>query len=291
MTVIHSDHLQLIRTAYPDLHIRSVSKHQGQFNHVLIVNERYVFRIPRSIRGERTLAREIVLLDKIRERVSLPVPNPTLNYVDPDTHIPVFTGYELIPGQPLRGGTLNRINDTRVLNHLARQIGVFLRELHSIPIEEVGHELPTGELPAEWAEFYNNVRRQLYPHMRRDARKHVDAHFEEYFNNLGRYSFKPRLRHGDFGSGNILFDARNKTVSGVIDFGSAGPGDPAQDVGALLVSLGHPFVNRMFNVYPQMIAMLRRAAFYMGTYAMQEALAGLQDGDPDAFEAGIAGFR
>lgn len=291
MTVIHSEHLQLIRTARPDLEITSVQLRHGQFNHVFIVNDRYVFRIPRSARAERTMAREMVVLNAIKGRLSLPVPDPSYSHKDPNTHVPVFTGYELIDGEPLRGGILTRMNDRRLFIRIAHQLGRFLRELHSFPMEELDHDLPAGELPARWAEFYRDVRAELYPHMRREAREQIDAHFEEYFNNLGNYAFHPRLRHGDFGSGNILFDPDRGEVSGIIDFGSAGPGDPAQDIGALLVNYGQPFVQRMYGVYPQVSKMLRRAAFYMGTYPLQEALSGLRDGDPVAFEAGISRYR
>jgi hypothetical protein len=39
--------------------------------------------------------------------------------------------------------------------------------------------------------------------------------------------FQPVLRHGDFGPSNILFDATTRTISGIVDFGSAALGDPA----------------------------------------------------------------
>ncbi len=37
--------------------------------------------------------------------------------------------------------------------------------------------------------------------------------------------------------------------------------------------------------------MLSRARFYVGTFALQEALNGLEDGDQEAFENGIAQYR
>ena len=50
------------------------------------------------------------------------------------------------------------------------------------------------------------------------------------------------LIHGDFGTANLLF--AEGRISGVIDFGFCGSGDPAQDLGALLASYGEAFVAR-----------------------------------------------
>jgi hypothetical protein len=43
--------------------------------------------------------------------------------------------------------------------------------------------------------------------------------------------------------------------------------------------------------YPVTGAILSRARFYAGTFALQEALYGLEDGDQKAFERGIAQYR
>lgn len=291
MTVIYSKHLELIRIAHPDLAINSVSLRHGQFNHVLIINDRYVFRFPRTVQAARAMGREMVVLQAIANRLNLRVPNPVHSHIDPDTHVPLFTGYDLIPGEPFPGGFLARINDPRVVERLARQLAIFLRDLHAFPLDAIEYEIPIGELPSSWYAFYDQVQTELFPHMRREARENVNVHFADYLEDPDRYWFEPKLRHGDFGPGNILVDRGSRTVTGVIDFGSSGPGDPAQDIGALLVSYGQPFVERMYKYYPEMPTMLKRAAFYMGTYALQEALNGLRDGDPVAFEAGISRYR
>ncbi|MCP4426075.1 MAG: phosphotransferase [Chloroflexi bacterium] len=35
-------------------------------------------------------------------------------------------------------------------------------------------------------------------------------------------TYKPSLRHGDFGTGNILYNPQRQAISGIIDFGFAG---------------------------------------------------------------------
>jgi aminoglycoside 2''-phosphotransferase len=78
-------------------------------------------------------------------------------------------------------------------------------------------------------------------------------------------------------------------MTGVIDFGSATLGDPANDVAALL-TYGEPFVRQGLASYPAMEAMLPRARFYLRTFPLQDALYGVEHNDADAFADGIARF-
>lgn len=76
----------------------------------------------------------------------------------------------------------------------------------------------------------------------------------------------------------------------MIDFGFAGVGDPALDIAAVL-TFGESFFGRFYQVYPEITAMLERARFYRGLYALEEALYGLEHDDREAFESGIAVYR
>ena len=69
--------------------------------------------------------------------------------------------------------------------------------------------------------------------MRLDARDAVTQHFESYLARNEMWDWTPALIHGDFGPGNILYDASRRAISGVIDFSCAGLGDPATDFAAL----------------------------------------------------------
>ena len=79
-------------------------------------------------------------------------------------------------------------------------------------------------------------------------------------------------------------------LAGVLDFGHAAVGDPAYDLAGLL-SYGDAFVAALAPAYPGLEALLPRARFYKSTFALQEALFGLEHGDGDAFASGMAGYR
>ncbi|HJW89486.1 MAG TPA: phosphotransferase [Anaerolineales bacterium] len=80
--------------------------------------------------------------------------------------------------------------------------------------------------------------------------------------DLGTFEYEPALIHGDLASYHILLDYREMYITGVIDFGMAGVGDPASDIGGLISVYGESFVKRMLMSYPNLETYLPRARFY-----------------------------
>ena len=67
-------------------------------------------------------------------------------------------------------------------------------------------------------------------------------------------------------------------------------GRPAVDIAALS-GYGPDFLATFQTVYPVTAATMARIAFYHGTFALQEALVGIEHGDSEAFASGIAMYR
>jgi aminoglycoside 2''-phosphotransferase len=141
--------------------------------------------------------------------------------------------------------------------------------------------------------LYQRIREKLFPLMSVTGREQVINHFEPYLADNHHFDYKPVLRHGDFGTGNILFDEATQSFMGVIDFGSAGLGDSAVDLAAVYGwrGRGETFARRMLKHYPALEAMLPRAHFYAGTFLLQEALFGAENNQPDLIESGLEPYR
>ena len=139
--------------------------------------------------------------------------------------------------------------------------------------------------------MYKRIRQRLFAAMRAEARAQVALHFEGFLADDANFAVEPVLIHNDFGTSNILYDRLSQRVSGVIDFGSAGLGDPATDIAALRASYGDALLRFVGEVYSINAALLSRARFYQGTFALQEALFGAETGDAEAFAAGMATYR
>lgn len=279
--------LERVKEFNPEINVSSVRAQRGQFNDALILNEELVFRFPRSAHAAGMLKHESAVLRAIRSFVTLLIPNPVLG--DPESEEP-FVGYRMIQGETFGREAVARAVNAGQLQRLADQLACFLRELHAVPVNELEVDLPLRDSVERWVSMYADVREYLFPHMRPSARDQVSGHFESMLSNPDRLGFQPVLRHGDFGAGNILWNPATWTITGVIDFSFAGLGDPAMDAAAVS-TMGDVLLKSMFVVYPDLQEMLDRVRFYRGTYALMEALDGVRDRDPEAFERGMRQYR
>ncbi len=262
----------------------------GQFNVVLCIDDRWIFRFPKSAHVAADLARELEILPRLQGRLPLPIPDPVFSATDRETGQVLFMGYAMLPGEPLLRQRYRELqHDDDVVERIAHDLARFLRTLRGIPPAEIGLDENDEDAREAWAQYYRDFRQKLFPHMRIEARREVEREFEAALSDASLWNFDDCLCHGDFGTGNILY--QDGRISGVIDFSFCGIGDPAQDLGALIASYGEGLVERVFRHYPALRQHLRRARFYRGKYALIQALYALRDNDEAEFEDGIADYR
>ena len=261
----------------------------GQFNTVLCVDERWIFRFPKSPQVAAELARELELLPRLQGKLPLPIPQPQFRAANEAGRL-LFMGYAMLPGEPLLRDRYARLqSDARLLDRIARDLAGFLLALHAIPPAEIGLRDQGDDARAAWEQYQRDFRQQLFPHMRAEARRAVERDFAAALGDEDLWRYDACLTHGDFGTGNILIHGGR--VGGIIDFSFCGAGDPAQDLGALIASYGEDFAERVFRHYPALRRHTPRARFYVGNYALIQALYALRDGDMAEFEDGVADYR
>ena len=290
--------LDSIREAYPWLAIRSARLHNftdGQFNSILFVEEAataetIVFRFPRVESALKDLPEETALLSGLQGHTTLPIPNPVFLSPHMDTLGKAFMGYRMLPGKPLWEETVQAITDNSVLDHLAWQLAEFLKELHRLDTRVIGLQVGIDDSRQSWSEMYEDFKRELFIHMRADACVEVTRNFDVFLSDQANFDYKPALAHTDFGGSNILFDGPSYTITGVIDWAGSKLCDPAIDVAAIL-NMGEAFFARMLKTYPEMASLAPRTYFFRSTYALQEALNALRDGDMPLFSSAIAQYQ
>jgi aminoglycoside 2''-phosphotransferase len=286
---IMEDKINLIKEKIPHLDIKHYHQNkQGQNNDVLIVNNEWVFRFPKYREGIKQLKKETVILDYVSSKLSLPVPDPVYQCFHPDEPGMVFTGYRILPGIPLWKNDMSCL-DTNQIRKAAEVLAVFLKELHSLPLESELSSIQHSESTCyeEMSDLYERLKTKIYPFMKQESIEETDNRFTNYFHSFE--SVYPCIIHGDFGCSNILWDKGD--VSGIIDFGGAGISDPAYDVAGLFASYGDEFLKMMIPHYPEILSFKDRVYFYQSTFALQEALFGIENDDRVAFENGILGYR
>lgn len=285
------EHIQLV---YPDLSIEDCYLNEiGQNNDVLIVNDTLVFRFPKYQNGITQLKREMEILQYINGIVSMAIPNPRYQSFEVLEPGKVFTGYDLIDGVPLWKESLMGIQNVELVEELATQLVSFLIELHSISGEKASRDLKLKirNPREEMDNLYEKIQNKLFSYIRKDAQKEIAHAFETFLSGKACSSIDITLIHGDFGASNILWSSETSRISGIIDFGGSGLGDPAYDFAGILSSYGEDFFNLCINRYPNGDEIAERVKFYKRTFALQEALHGVENDDRQAFESGITDYR
>ncbi len=280
-------YLRRLREVYPALAVAAAQPlGRGDHNDALLVNGSLVFRFARTPYAHAALTREAALLGALADRLPLAIPRP--RFVAPD-----FMGYERLSGASLDAATLHVLAPADQ-HAIVAQLGAFLLALHATPLDAVPPVARTRmDTHDEWADLYARIRERLFVRMRRDAREAVAARFEAYLDDPAHFAFAPTLRHGDIGPGNILYDPATARLCAILDFGSAGYGDPALDLASALLGprgYGEDLVPACEAEYPSAAELLPRARFYVSTFALQAALYGAEHDDPDELADGLAAY-
>ncbi|OGF53843.1 MAG: hypothetical protein A2Z21_10360 [Candidatus Fraserbacteria bacterium RBG_16_55_9] len=281
-------YLDRIRACRPDLIISAAHlNHDGLVNDVVIVNNELVFRFAKGERAKQSLIQEAKIVELVRCYVALPVPIFEKRGDD-------FVVYRIIPGDALHREDILR-QDESTQDRLAEQISRFLQQLHSIPrraIEEHGIA-PSDSVrnQQDWIRLFQDVERELFPLLMIHAQEWVTRHFAPVLDGSLDLNYDPVLIHGDLGPYHILYDPTVHKINGVIDFGTSGLGDPADDFAAIIHALGESFLLRMSKFYPEIRTALDRARFWAGTLELQWALHGIRSNDVSWFVCHIGRAR
>lgn len=282
-------HLQRIRESFPQLPISSVRAIQdGLVNDVLIVNEELVFRFPKNDSWAKTLlANEIKVVNLLHHYVDLSI--PTFDYQTDDCVV-----YRWLPGRPLQRHDMLGL-DAAGQERLAEQVATFLHQMHHVPLAEVARvgigQSDVNRSHAVWCRLFEDVQRELFPLMMAHARDWVHHHFASVLHDPAWMEYEPTLINGDLAPYHILHEKPPVQITGIIDFGTAGIGDPAADVACLMYQYGESFVERMAQFDPELRKGLDRARFWAGTLELQWALQGLRSHDASWFLVHLGSAR
>lgn len=279
-------YIEIIKEKNPGLTIEEYSfNKEGQNNDVVIINDDFVFKFPKYSDGIEKLKREAYILNILKSHISLDIPKPIYNNFDSFEIGCLYSGYKMIRGVSFKQDIFHNIQRK---NFIAKQLAIFLKELHSIPLEEIcNYKLNVIDGYSEWVSLFEKIQKKLFPFMNKESQDSVSENFNSFFEK--NFNLNKTLIHGDFGPSNIIFDSNNQTISGIIDFNEVSIGDPAMDIASLIGPFGYgeDFVRLFESIYPNIEALLDRARFYASTFALQEALFGIEVGDKEAFDAGI----
>ncbi len=269
---MESSKLEHIQQAFPLLRLDDVVEDQdGLVHEVLIVNRERVFRFPRGEWGRRSIDQELKVLKLLIDRV--PVDIPCVDYRDE-----VMVSYRYLDGRPLTAAGWDQMEEeTRQV--IAHQLAGFLEVMHETPAAVLNHgEIGRSETVRsrqEWQALYENTRETMFPYLMATARDWVESLFAPMLTDPEFLAYEAALMNGDIGTYHLLFDESRGRLSGILDFGTAGLGDPAADLACLLFQYGERLVRRVAEHYPAAAGMIDRARFWAQTLELEWAMKGL----------------
>lgn len=287
-TSLPQPYLDRIHSRFPDLALHDLDFNQdGLVNDVVVVNGDLVCRFAKHDWAHALLGQEARVLDVARRHVDLRVPHFEALEAD-------FAAYRFLPGEPLTRTRLLQLSGS-VRQAVLTELATFLRQLHDVPRSEV-EAAGIGSSDAtrtrgDWLAFAEQVESTLFPLLMRHQRRAFRELFAPVRSGALDLAYTPRLIHGDLGVYHLLFDSAAPQLAGVIDFGTAGLGDPATDLATLLGNYGETLVTELLPAYPELRGHLDRARFWVGTLEWQWALTGQMQGRPDFALAHLGGGR
>ncbi|MDQ5901134.1 MAG: hypothetical protein QG600_712 [Patescibacteria group bacterium] len=209
----------------------------GESNEVYEVtfddNDSVIVRISRN--GNSVFFREKWAITQAH-LLHIPVPHILLIkdfFFDETTYS--FCIQERVAGDPLERGDVDYHQlDKGELQQLMNQAGVILSRIHQIPTEGYGYidENGKGEFTT-WKELLSEhfSQEDTYMNLANDTGLGL-VHMKSIFKILREesqndYRVRPVLNHNDFGPKHIM--AKDKTVTGIIDWGEAASNSPIYD--------------------------------------------------------------
>lgn len=266
--------LERLRSSFPNIDLKDAQLIDEGMQFAVVIADGWVFRFARSEWGEASLANEARVLDLVRGRVALTVPR--YEHLERD-----LCAYRFLPGEPLTFHAWQRLSEDARARTM-RQLGAFLKTLHETPTE--GHDIAlsgASRTREDWLTFLGALREELFPKLLRFQRDWIEALFAPVVEGRLSFDVAPALVDGDVGVYHLLHDPGRAALTGKIDFGIAGLGDPAVDLACVLSNYGERGLRGVLDAYPDAEAFLERARFWAGTLELQWAYYGMKR-DPEA---------
>ena len=168
-----------IQKDFPGFNISSFQKiGEGDNSEAFSVNEKYVFRFPKSEEAKAQLQREILLLPVIKRYLHLPIPGFT--FISAGNN---YAAHKIIRGTPLTSEIYNSLKKiTRV--SVQSSIAQFLMQLHQIDLSLIKDCHPeTMNLKEEYSENFEQAKNFIYPNISKSKRKIITRLFSKYLDD------------------------------------------------------------------------------------------------------------
>jgi aminoglycoside 2''-phosphotransferase len=237
----------MIRECFPNFAITKIeAAGEGMESCTYLVNDTYIFRFPKRPQAVEDVEIEITLLPALQTHLSVPIPQ--FEFVGRREEDVLFVGYKKIEGVALDEIWENASTDEQEI--LMRALGLFLQEVHAFPIDQAHRcGVPLHRFRRVHNGDFGKVLKDLAPSLEEETLVYLQLLHQKYMEEERNLFFDSVLLHADFSPGHIFCDPQSKKITGVIDFGDTGLGDPDYDLLYLFGAFGWDFILRFLPHY------------------------------------------
>ncbi|NWJ96481.1 MAG: aminoglycoside phosphotransferase family protein [Chloroflexi bacterium] len=274
-----------INEKFPQLVVKSFDYlSEGWDSVVCRVNGELIFRFPKRAAVEGQMLVEMRLLPHLA--LPLPIPQPSYLAETGGKVFPfAFAGYPMLPGIPLEDCS----EEVQQAEWWQMALAEFLTALHAFPVAKAytlgvqNFSFIEAEEPSEnWREglenLYRETRAEVFPLLPDEQQDTIADQFEAFLDEDRFFEFEPVVIHGDLTQEHLLLDPETQRITGIIDFGKVGIGDPAYEVWESLL----PYYRGKIDPTWQ-----ERRQFYSRLQPLYPIIFGNQQGDSALIEYGL----
>ncbi|OGM00880.1 hypothetical protein A2480_00055 [Candidatus Uhrbacteria bacterium RIFOXYC2_FULL_47_19] len=199
-----------------------VSSHKiitrGADSLVIEINDKWIFRFPKTLESVKKMEKRLRFLKSFSEISPLKIPVPR--------HIgPNFIGYKKIPGIPFLPANFKKLTNNEKTK-IAFQLGRFLKALHSFKSKQCDYS--ANYLVMKKGD-YLTCSETITKHFNKKEIENFQIKHNAIEGNPLNFKKPTTIIHGDLFFNNILWNPKNKTLTGVIDWAESGRSIPAMD--------------------------------------------------------------
>jgi aminoglycoside phosphotransferase (APT) family kinase protein len=285
---IRKTHRALLSRLLPDDKPTDLAVRQGQFHNVVIGSDRVVC-LPRTQAAAARLPERAAALRALAGLdLGFRIPEPLSQGGARGTDEVPFLVLSRIPGEPLEA---NVLNDAQLADTVATQYATLLAELARAGTDETVRAVLPQAPEGRWRRFADSVGAELFVLMSDSGRLRAEQELAALDSLPHRTQ---AVVHGDLGAENVLWEWTHGVphLAGVLDWDDVTLSDPAEDLAAIGASYGRGLLERVLalgNLSNN--GLTNRIAAIRGTFALQQALDGILDGDEEELAEGLADYR
>lgn len=224
-----TEYLNLIKETFPELSIHDFSViGGGKLAAACLVNKNIIFKVTDSSeKALRDTEHEIYILQRIKQKLSFDVPKILYNGR--------INNGRWVFGETLLSGItyskeLHDSFDKETKSNILQQVGRIMRELHSIKINDEKGIVFVGDYKNNIAMFHEFFSDDVQKCFSDTDKKHINAICDRYEYLSIHHPVDLVLVHADMHFGNMMFDEKNKKITGLLDFGAAHFSEPSRDM-------------------------------------------------------------